>query len=160
MAAASWAIDYFHVYLYGKKFILFTDHKPLETLSKVHEKTLKRLQQQMMEYSFEIRYKKGLNNAAADALSWNAVEQVIIAATKVVREMGFKWEDLVKLQKEDEECKVMRAFIEDKKTPEEDKWGKILKIYGCGLYIENDMLMFMLRQPGRITARSGIKRWK
>ena len=33
LAAASWAIDHFSVYLRGKHFELFTDHKPLETLS-------------------------------------------------------------------------------------------------------------------------------
>ena len=42
LAAASWAIDYFAVYLRGKHFELFTDHKPLETLNKVHKETLNR----------------------------------------------------------------------------------------------------------------------
>ena len=44
LAAASWAIDHFSVYLRGKHLKLFTDHKPLETLSKVHKKTLNRLE--------------------------------------------------------------------------------------------------------------------
>ena len=39
LAAASWAIDHFSMNLRGKHFELFTDHKPLETLSKVHKKT-------------------------------------------------------------------------------------------------------------------------
>jgi len=30
MLAASWAMDYFDTYLKGRKFKLFTDHKPLE----------------------------------------------------------------------------------------------------------------------------------
>ena len=30
LAAAAWAIDHFHVYLAGRKFELYTDHRPLE----------------------------------------------------------------------------------------------------------------------------------
>ena len=69
LAAAAWANDNFAVYLRGKGFILFTDHKPLETLSMVHTKTLNRLQQQLHEFDFDIRYKEGKENTAADALS-------------------------------------------------------------------------------------------
>ena len=54
LAAASWASDHFLVYLCGKHFELFTDHKPLEALSKVNKKTLNRLEQQLLEYDFKI----------------------------------------------------------------------------------------------------------
>ena len=73
LAAAAWAIDNFAVYLRGRRFTLFTDHKPLETLSTVHTKTLNRLQQQLLEFDFDIRYKEGKENTAADALSRNTV---------------------------------------------------------------------------------------
>ena len=49
LAAAAWAIDHFSVYLRGRHFDLFTDHQPLESLSRVHQKTLNRLQEQMLE---------------------------------------------------------------------------------------------------------------
>ena len=71
LAAAAWAIDHFSVYLRGKHFELFTDHKPLETLSKVHKKTLNRLQEQMLDYDFTINYRRGSSNTVADALSRN-----------------------------------------------------------------------------------------
>ena len=35
MDAAVWAMKHFETHL-GKHFVLFTDHKPLETLGKVH----------------------------------------------------------------------------------------------------------------------------
>ena len=73
LAAAAWAIDNFAVYLRGRRFTLYTDHKPLETLSTVHTKTLNRLQQQLLEFDFDIRYKEGKENTAADALSRNTV---------------------------------------------------------------------------------------
>ena len=69
LAAAAWAIDNFHVYLKGRRFSLYTDHKPLETMSTIHKKTLNRLQQQMLEYDFSVHYLKGSDNGVADALS-------------------------------------------------------------------------------------------
>ena len=75
-AAAAWAIDHFSVYLPGRHFELFTDHQPLESLSRVHQKTLNRLQEQMLEFDFKINYKKGSTNTAADALSRNYLVSV------------------------------------------------------------------------------------
>ena len=71
LAAAVWEIDHFSVYLRGRHFELFTDHKPLETMSKIHKKTINRLQQQLLEFDFMINYRKGDLNTAADALSRN-----------------------------------------------------------------------------------------
>ena len=113
MAGAAWEIDHFHVYLYGRLFTLYTDHWPVETLRKVHQKTLKRLQQQMLEYSFKIRYKKGLKNTAVDALSRNFIEAMIKKPSEVIKEMRLQWKDIVQLQKEDAECMAMRAFMLD-----------------------------------------------
>ncbi|MBM3429159.1 MAG: hypothetical protein FJX95_10300, partial [Bacteroidetes bacterium] len=68
MTAAVWAMDHFDNYLRGKHFTLFTDHKPLEKLGKVHTKTLNRLQQAMMDYSFVVQHKAG-KEMPADYLS-------------------------------------------------------------------------------------------
>src|SRR5574343_611186 len=38
MQAAVWAMDHFDINLRGKHFLLYTDHKPLEKLGKVHTK--------------------------------------------------------------------------------------------------------------------------
>jgi len=68
MLAASWAMDYFDTYLKGRKFKLFTDHKPLEKLSTIHSKMFYRLQEQMNIFDFTIHYKKG-SEMPADFLS-------------------------------------------------------------------------------------------
>ena len=68
LAAVAWATDNFSVYLLGRKFTLHIDHKLLKTLSKVHKKTLNRLQEEMLEYDFKISYRKGIDNTAADAV--------------------------------------------------------------------------------------------
>jgi hypothetical protein len=73
MQAAIFGMETFEVHLRGRHFKLFTDHKPLEKLGKVHTKTLNRLQQMMNLFSFEIIYKKG-DEMPADFLSRNAVD--------------------------------------------------------------------------------------
>jgi hypothetical protein len=69
--AAVWAVCYFQVYLYGAHFILYTDHRPLEwlmtsqTLTKMHARWALIL----LEFDFEVKYRKGLVNMSADGLS-------------------------------------------------------------------------------------------
>jgi hypothetical protein len=51
--AAIFGMEIFDIYLKCWHFKLFTNHKPLEKLGKVHTKTLNRLQQMMNLFSFE-----------------------------------------------------------------------------------------------------------
>jgi hypothetical protein len=67
-AAAVWGMDHFNEYLKGKKFILYTDHKPLEKLGHLHRKTMNRFQTALLEHDFIIQYKKG-SDMPADYLS-------------------------------------------------------------------------------------------
>ena len=71
--AAVYGMSQFGHYLRGKHFYLYTDHKPLarpfEKLSKVHIKTLHRLNAKAEDFHPEIRFVEGKLNAAADFLS-------------------------------------------------------------------------------------------
>ena len=67
-ATAVWGMDHFNEYLKGKKFILYTDHKPLEKLGHLHSKTMNRFQTALLEHDFIIQYKKG-SDMPADYLS-------------------------------------------------------------------------------------------
>ncbi len=66
--AAVCGMDHFNEYLKGKKFILYTDHKPLEKLGHLHSKTMNRFQTALLEHDFVIQYKKG-SDMPADYLS-------------------------------------------------------------------------------------------
>ncbi|VBB34777.1 unnamed protein product [Acanthocheilonema viteae] len=74
--AILFGIEKFHSYLYGRKFILRTDHRPLihlfnseRDLTKVHNTRLLRWAYKLNSYNFDIEYKPGKNNNVADALS-------------------------------------------------------------------------------------------
>jgi hypothetical protein len=56
--AACWGINYFDTYLTPpKQFTLCTNHRPLETKSTVHKKTLNNLQLLMLKFNFVFEYK-------------------------------------------------------------------------------------------------------
>lgn len=69
--AIIWAIKHFRPYLYGKKFIIYTDHRPLSWLHSFEEPNSKitRWRLRLAEYDYEVIYKNGRQNTNADALS-------------------------------------------------------------------------------------------
>ena len=86
LTAACFGIQYFDVYLRGVKFSLYTDHRPLEKLGKVHTRTLNRLQQLMLDYNFTIHYKPGKDNVVSDFLSRNPISS--LGASEFVAEQA------------------------------------------------------------------------
>lgn len=71
MLAIIWAVKYFRPYVYGNKFKIITDHKPLVWLQnfKGQNPKLLRWKLKLSEYDYDIVYKKGSQNVIADALS-------------------------------------------------------------------------------------------
>ncbi|GBM25011.1 hypothetical protein AVEN_204497-1 [Araneus ventricosus] len=63
--------EHFHHYLYGRKFLLRTDHASLRWLLnfKEPEGQTARWIQRLHEYDFEIQHCKGTSHGNADALS-------------------------------------------------------------------------------------------
>lgn len=71
LLAIVWATKYFRPYLFGHKFFIVTDHKPLTWLMSLKEPNSKliRWRLKLEEFDYEIIYKKGKLNLNADALS-------------------------------------------------------------------------------------------
>lgn len=71
LLAIVWAVKHFRHYLYGSKFTIYTDHKPLIHLNSMNNANdkLMRFKMELAEYDFEIRYKQGPINTNADTLS-------------------------------------------------------------------------------------------
>lgn len=71
LLAIVWSVKHFRPYLYGRKFKIITDHKPLTWLMNVKDpgSRLVRWRLLLEEYDYEIVYKQGKLNQNADALS-------------------------------------------------------------------------------------------
>lgn len=85
LLAIIWATKYFRPYLFGRKFKIQTDHRPLVWLNSLKEPNVKlqRWKIQLNEYDFVIEYIKGKTNHVADFLSRvdiNNVEHHTIAS--------------------------------------------------------------------------------
>jgi hypothetical protein len=107
-AAAVWGMDVFNEYLKGKKFILYTDHKPLEKMGHLHTKTMNRLQAALLKHDFVIQYKKG-EIMPADYLSRlpSANPNTIAEVTQCFDPFQ---PDLIDLQKADTDLQRMNYF--------------------------------------------------
>jgi hypothetical protein len=77
--AAVWGVSHFRVYLYGRRFVLLTDHEPLkwlmtnEKLTGMHA----RWAHILSEYDFEIKHRPGKRSGDADGLLRNPLQDEI-----------------------------------------------------------------------------------
>ena len=73
LLAACWSLEEFHHYVYGKKSVIETDQKPLESIWKKSiasaSPRLQRLLLRMSKYIVDVVYIPGETNVVADALS-------------------------------------------------------------------------------------------
>ena len=69
--AVVWALEKLYLYLYGRRFVLQTDHRPLTYLksAKLNNSRLMRWALRMQPFDFTIVAIKGIDNVGADFLS-------------------------------------------------------------------------------------------
>jgi hypothetical protein len=141
MQAAIWGMDHFSTYLRGRHFTLYTDHKPLEKLGKVHTRTLNRLQEIMNTFDFEIMYKKG-SEMPADFLSRNAVDSI-----------NLDYDELAKQQVTDQCLKDLRNFLLHRQLPADENQRRIVYQMSTDCFLEHDVLWKRIKErtgPGRV----------
>jgi len=76
LLAIVWAVKHFRPYVYGTKFLIITDHKPLIWLFSVNPDSGSRLirwRLKLEEYDYEIIHRAGKGNTNADTLSRNRI---------------------------------------------------------------------------------------
>lgn len=76
LLAIIWSVKYFRPYLFGRHFLIKTDHRPLKWLESLKEPNSKLVRWKLLlsEYDYEIDYIKGKENYVADTLSRNIEE--------------------------------------------------------------------------------------
>jgi hypothetical protein len=128
MQAAIWGMEHFETYLRDRKFTLYTDHRPLEKLGKVHTKTLNRLQEAMNTFDFEIMYKKG-SEMPADYLSHNLVSAI-------------SWDsaELLQAQTANPLIKALKNFLLNKELPHDPKCQSLIKLFSNDCFIEDGLV--------------------
>lgn len=71
LLAVVWGVKHFRPYLFGRKFVIYTDHRPLVHLFSMTNPSSRLIKFRLFleEYNFEVLYIKGSENVVADALS-------------------------------------------------------------------------------------------
>ena len=79
LTALRWAVKRLKPFLYGRFFIIHSDHKPLSYLQgmRLLDARLARTLEELGEFDFEIRYVPGKLNTFADALSRSSLCQYV-----------------------------------------------------------------------------------
>ena len=139
MAAIVGAVDHFHTYLYGRKFTVLTDHKPLVGAADKNAKTFSRLNEKLQMYDCDIIYRRGGQNQGPDYLSRNAAPAP--AAVEALTSSG-GW---LHEQRRHKPLADLEAYLVDKKLDEETK--EFVLFYAAKSFIKNDTLWLLARPP-------------
>ncbi|MGL6005418.1 reverse transcriptase domain-containing protein, partial [Aeromonas sobria] len=138
MQAAYWGMEHFSAYLKGTPFILYTDHKPMEKLGKVHTKTLYRIQEAMLYYNFEIVYKKG-SEMPADFLSRNVITSI---------SPQISTSDLILLQDNDPLISALKTFLSTGQLSPDKNIQEEVRFYAKDSFILDNILWRRLARHG------------
>jgi hypothetical protein len=103
MLAIVWSAKTFKQYVYGNEIEFLTDHKPLVDLVKLSEPAgrLGKLVVKIQHLNHTLKYKRGLDNANADALS-----RLKFCAVSLLFDINWR-----KLQEEDDELQMLKQQI-------------------------------------------------
>ncbi|GBM66543.1 Retrovirus-related Pol polyprotein from transposon 297 [Araneus ventricosus] len=114
------SIEHFHHYLYGRKFLLRTDHASLRWLLnfKEPEGQIARWIQRLQEYDFEIQHRKGTSHGNADALSRRPCKESCKQCTNAEKKFGMERDISVKVLTTTtvdpwSSCEIQKAQLED-----------------------------------------------
>lgn len=126
----------FHHYLYGKKFVVRTDHISLRWLMtfKNLEGQMARWLERIQQYDFEVIHRKGKSHGNADGLSrrpckesnCNYCSKVEFKEEKFVGRIIFGFGNLKDWEKDQLEDPILTKFIRGKKKDQRPPWQEII----------------------------------
>ena len=101
----------FEPYLYGRKFILHTDHRSLKWLMSISDLLLQ-------QYDFEIKHCPGTANANADALSRRPYA-IPLPSISAFDAPGVQVSRVRELQRKDPDLSALTVYLESSKLPDQ-----------------------------------------
>ena len=134
MTAVCSALEHFHEYLFGKKIIIFTDHKPLLGTSTIQKKTMTRLVEKMNTYDIDLRYKKGCENQGADYLSRHAIFSI---------RKEDRFTRIRELQTLDEMSQSITRFLKTNTLPTKDYLQRTVLAFASRCFLHDNLLWFV-----------------
>lgn len=152
--AIIFAVKKFHKYIFGKKFIIYSDHQPLKDIFNEHKPTpivagrLQRWAIFLAMYDYKIVYKKGSKMGNADALSRLPLSEENNIESKNIHSIHAPLIDIELLKKHTQSDNVLsvisNAIKNDWKEFDVNKYRKyyVNKMF---LYTENECIFFIDR---------------
>ena len=149
--ALVYALKQFCHYLLGRSFTLVTDHAPLQWLSaQKMEGLLCRWSLALQEYDFQIKYRKGIQNGNADALSRCMETLSVVPSAPTVILPNYSVTQMKLAQEEDPIIKQLQiALDKSPERPSSHKWNILpfIVIDSCGLSLNWLMGLFTVDIP-------------
>lgn len=147
LLAIVWSVKHFRPYLYGRKFKIITDHKPLTWLMNVKDpgSRLVRWRLLLEEYDYEIHYKQGKLNQNADALSRIKPENVANIEVINIHNMTKNRENYSFFLKELERKPILYNKLEEHNEKLPNSVNKVI-FTSTDLDIENEKLLLEYKQ--------------
>ncbi|CAH1716191.1 unnamed protein product [Aphis gossypii] len=108
-------ITYFREYLWGRHFTVFCDNISLQYYKnlKIPSARIARLTLKLLDFDFDIIYKKGKENLIADALSRNAVNKIDVIVENEHTEINLDLDNIKNEQTKDKFCSdIIKTIIE------------------------------------------------
>lgn len=137
-------ITYFREYLWGRQFTVFCDNIILQYYKnlKIPSARIARLTLKLMDFDFEIIYKKGKENKVADALSRNAINNINITNKYTdMTEIHIDILNITNQQKNDKFCIDIINALNNNEVPTK------IKRKSRQFKIENDILYYKQFTP-------------
>ncbi|KAK3751268.1 hypothetical protein QZH41_002432 [Actinostola sp. cb2023] len=134
-------IKKFQSYLYGRHFVVHTDHSALKWLMKIKEPTgrLARWSLLLQQFDFTIEHRAGTSNGNADALSRRPYHNVsTLSPTELPVER-------VRLQqRRDPELADLIVYLEDDSLPKSNGLARRILLHNDAFYLSDEGLLFHL----------------
>ena len=146
--SAIFGIKKFEPYLYGRKFVLHTDHHSLKWLMSINDPSgrLARWSLLVQQYDFEIQHRPGTAHTNADALSRRPynLPPPSLSAYDVP---GVQTSRVRELRRRDRDLSDLIQYLANSKLPENNSNARSLLLTVDDYFLSEDGLLFHLWTP-------------